>query len=225
MKTNLACCSAIILALSTQAFAHRLDEYLQATLVSLGKDRIEVEMRLTPGVAVSSFVLATIDRNGDGVISSEEQSAYVAQVLRDVSITLDGDALALNPTRQIFPSIQDMREGRGEILMEFVATIRPGDVASRSLVIENKHQSQIAAYLVNAVAPSDPDIRITAQSRNYQQSSYRLDYSQVGPKSGRLSLASWPSQPVWLVAVALLMTTRLRFLWRQSSRKARSSVL
>jgi hypothetical protein len=170
-------------------------------------------MRLTPGVAVAPFILATIDRDGDGVISNAEQSAYVDQVLRDVSMTLDGNALTLRPTRQIFPGIQDMREGRGEIQMEFIADIPRANVAERSLVVENKHQSRIAAYLMNAVAPYDPDIRITAQNRNYQQSSYRLDYSQASP----LSLASWPSQQAWLLALALLMTARLTFLWRQSS--------
>ncbi len=214
MKTNLARCSIFLLALSSQAFAHRLDEYLQATLVSLGKDRIEVEMRLIPGVAVAPFVLAAIDRNGDGVISSAEESAYLEQVLRDVSVKLDGAALPLRAIRQVFPSVQDMREGRGEIQMEFVAAIRR-NVAAQSLVVENKHQSRIAAYLVNAVTPSDPDIRITAQSRNYQQSSYRLDYSQVSPPSGPLSLVSWPGQRVWLLALGLLMTTRLTFLWRR----------
>jgi hypothetical protein len=210
MKTSL-----FLLALSAQAFAHRLDEYLQATLISLGKDGIEVDMRLTPGVAVAPFVLATIDRNGDGVISSEEQSAYVDQVLCDVSITLDGDPLPLRAARQIFPGIQDMREGRGEIQMEFVADTPRANVASRSLVIDNKHQSRIAAYLVNAVAPSDPDIRITAQSRNYQQSSYRLDYSQASTPTSPLSLASWSGQRVWLLALSLLMTTRLTVLWRR----------
>ena len=147
-------------------------------------------MRLIPGVAVAPFVVATIDRNGDGVISSEEQSAYVKQVLRDVSITLDGEAVLLRAIRQTFPDIQDMREGRGEIHIEFSAAVGRGGVAARSLVIENTHQSRIAAYLVNAVAPSDPDIRITAQRRNYQQSSYRLDYSQVSPPSSLLSLRS-----------------------------------
>ena len=44
-------------------------------------------MRLIPGVAVFSFVLASIDTNGDGVISEAEQRAYAERVLRDVSLT------------------------------------------------------------------------------------------------------------------------------------------
>ena len=34
------------------AFAHRLDEYLQATTVSLDKEHVGLELRLTPGAAV-----------------------------------------------------------------------------------------------------------------------------------------------------------------------------
>jgi hypothetical protein len=52
---------AIILFLAASASAHRLDEYLQATIISVEKDRVQAEMRLVPGVAVSSFVLNGIE--------------------------------------------------------------------------------------------------------------------------------------------------------------------
>ena len=53
--------------------AHRLDEYLQATVISLEKDRVEASLRLTPGVAVSAAVLAAVDDNSDGTIIDGEQ--------------------------------------------------------------------------------------------------------------------------------------------------------
>ena len=49
---------------------------------------------------------------------------------------------------------------------------------NRRLIFENHHESRIAAYLVNCLVPRDPDIRITAQNRNYQQSFYQLDYGR-----------------------------------------------
>jgi len=44
---------AAILALAvTPASAHRLDEYLQGTIVSIEKTQVRAQMTLTPGVAV-----------------------------------------------------------------------------------------------------------------------------------------------------------------------------
>jgi hypothetical protein len=71
------------------------------------------------------------------------------------------------------------KEGLGEIQIEFSATLPRGG-PNRRLVLENRHQRRIAAYLVNCLVPRDPDIRIVAQDRNEQQSVYRLDYVQAG---------------------------------------------
>jgi hypothetical protein len=40
--------------------AHRLDEYLQTTTFSVEKDRVQAQIRLTPGVTVLPLVLAKI---------------------------------------------------------------------------------------------------------------------------------------------------------------------
>ena len=68
MKTKLAAAIAILLSFGRSGFAHRLDEYLQAAILTIEKDRVQVSMRLTPGVAVYAVVLAGIDSNGDGLI-------------------------------------------------------------------------------------------------------------------------------------------------------------
>ena len=68
MKTR----ALLLLVLFTlaPARAHRLDEYLQATLLSVEKDRVEAQVRLTPGVAVLPLILAQIDSNRDGILSA-----------------------------------------------------------------------------------------------------------------------------------------------------------
>ena len=66
MKTKLAAAAAIFLLLAIPAFPHRLDEYLQATILSIEKDRVQALVRLISGVAVSSVVLASIDTDADG---------------------------------------------------------------------------------------------------------------------------------------------------------------
>lgn len=163
--------------------AHRLDEYLQGTILSVDKDRMEAQITLTPGVAVFPAVIADIDTNGDGTISDAEQRAYAARVLGDLSIAIDGEPLTPRLYSMQFPSIVDMREGRGEIQIQFDAALPRGG-PNRKLTIGNHHESRIAVYQVNSLVPKDPDIRIIAQKRNYTQSSYELDYAQASAAQG-----------------------------------------
>jgi hypothetical protein len=75
MNKLLAIGVAILLILPTRAVAHRLDEYLEATILSVEKNRVEISMRLVPGVTVSPTVIASIDTNGDGLLSEAERQA------------------------------------------------------------------------------------------------------------------------------------------------------
>jgi len=168
---------AILQCFGPSADAHRLDEYLQATLFTLEQDRIDMLMRLTPGVDVSAFVLAGIDRDGNSVVSETERHAYAERVLRDLSIAVDGKTLRLELSSVEFPATEDFREGLGEIQIRYSAALPRGG-ANRRLVFENHHQARISAYLVNCLVPRDRGIRIVAQERNTQQSFYQLDFTQ-----------------------------------------------
>lgn len=168
----------LIAVLATSASAHRVDEYLQATIFSIEKDRVQATMRLAPGIAVSSIVLSGIDTNGDGVISETEKRAYVERLLGDLSLTIDGNRLTPKLVSMDFPEVEEMKEGLGEIHISFTAAL-PAGGHNRSLVFENHHQKDIAAYLVNCLVPRDGDIQIVSQKRNQDQSFYRLDYEQA----------------------------------------------
>lgn len=217
MKTRLAAAGAILLLVGPSASAHRLDEYLQATIVSVEKDRVQAQIRLTPGVAVFPMVLSSIDTDADGIISEAEQRAYAERVLSDLSLAIDGDRLQLRLVSLMFAEIQEMKEGSGEIQLEFDA-----DVSSRGpnrrLIFENRHQSRIAAYLVNCLVPRDPDIRITTQNRNYEQSFYQLDYMQADVRSGPQSSAWWSISWGWMGAAALLLFAGFAFVWQRARR-------
>ena len=89
MKTGMAFVAATLL-FATPARAHWLDQYLQATTILVGKDRVHAQLRLTPGVAIFSRVIADIDANADGVLSADEQHAYAERVLRDITVRIDG---------------------------------------------------------------------------------------------------------------------------------------
>jgi hypothetical protein len=180
MSNKLPAATAILLSLAAPAFAHRLDEYLQATIISVEKDRVHAFMRLVPGVAVSSIVIPAIDTNRDGIISDSERQSYAQRVLSDLSLSIDGHPLKPRLESVDVTGIGEMKEGLGEVRIEFNADLPGSAGGKRRLILENRHQSRIAAYLVNCLVPRDKAIRIEAQNRNESQSFYELDYALGG---------------------------------------------
>jgi hydrogenase/urease accessory protein HupE len=177
MKAKLLLLAALIAWFATPAWAHRLDEYLQATKISIQKDRLTLQIRLTPGISVAAKVIADIGVNGDGEISESEQRAYAERVRDDLALSLDGAPLQLELVSFSFPGIDEMKAGVGETALQFEAKLPAGSSSLRKLIFENHHESAIAAYLVNALLPSDPNIRITSQERNYDQSVYQMQFT------------------------------------------------
>jgi len=188
MKRKLAIIGAF-LSLAAPVFAHRLDEYLQAIIVSVDQGHIGASMRLIPGVAVSGAVIANVDTNGDGILSEAEQQAYAQKVLRDLSLRVDGRTLKPRLASVSFPAPEDMKEGTGEIHIEFAAALPPGG-SHQTLVIENHHEPRISVYLMNCLVPRDRGIQIVAQNRNQNQTYYRVDYANSGADQDSL-VARW----------------------------------
>ena len=198
----IAAAIACVLLTVQPAFAHRIDEYLQATIVSLETNRVHASMRLIPGVRVSPAVIATIDKNGDGVFSEEEQRAYAQRVLAEISITIDGSSVQPKLVRWSFPQPAEMREGLGEIHIDYTIDL-PNGGPDRSLVLANHHLSRTSVYLMNVIVPQDRDTRILAQKRNEQQSVYELDFEQ-GNASVAVSPTRWDRFRVWLNGLPVL---------------------
>src|SRR5437016_5830060 len=111
----------LALSLIGDAAAHRLDEYLQATLIGATRDGTDVEIQLTPGVAMLPVLMAVIDQDRDGRISSAEERAYVGRVAREVTLRVDGVTAPLSLIESEFPTIEAMREGLGTIRMKMHA--------------------------------------------------------------------------------------------------------
>ena len=204
---------ALFLALGATLSAHRLDEYLQSTLFTVEKNHLAAQVRLMPGVAVFPAVFASIDTDGDGVLSAAEQRAYAERVLGDLSLTVDGVRVEPRLVSVEYPKVSDMKEGLGEITLQIAADLKPGG-PRRKLVFENRHQSKISVYLVNCLVPRDPEIRLVSQDRNFQQSVYQLAYEQ-GDSAAHFSLAGWSGFGLWMGAAALLLSTRFALRSRQ----------
>src|SRR5579875_3965857 len=166
--------AAGILLAAKPACAHRIDEYLQATILSVEANRVEASMRLIPGILVAPSVIAGIDSNGDGAFSEIEMQTYARRVLGDLSITVDGKNARPALLSFSFPEPAQMREGLGEIHIEYAiryAGVTTGQV-NRRLIITNHHLNRASVYLMNVLVPRDPSIRIAGQKRNEQQSIY-----------------------------------------------------
>jgi hypothetical protein len=147
------------------------------------------------------------------VLSEAEQQAYAERVSRDVSLSVDSRPLVLHLVSANFPSLEEMKQGIGEIQLEFTAEL-PRGAADRRLRFENHHQGAIAVYLVNCLVPHDKNIRITAQSRNENQSVYQLEFVQGDRREGAAQLALWI--PAGFLLLALLRWRR-RPLWQREA--------
>lgn len=178
------------------AFAHRIDEYLQATIFSLEENRIQASMRLIPGVLVAPAVIAGIDRNSDGVFSDEEKRAYSQHVLDDLVIKEDGKDVSPKLVSWSFPELAQMREGLAEIHIDYSVDVLHGG-RKHSLVVDNHHLNRKSVYLMNALLPNSADIHLLAQKRNQLQSSYELDYEQTDAAQATM----WEKARVWLDGV------------------------
>ena len=170
--------AAALLLFQNCASAHRIDEYLQATVLSLGPHQVKASMRLVPGISIAPSVIAAIDRNRDGRFSADEERSYAEQVLGDLSITLDDQPVHPHLLSWSFPQPAQLRDGLGEMHIVYAVELPPRSAQQR-LVLANHHLLRTSVYLVNALVPQGPGLSILAQKRNQQQSVYELDYQQT----------------------------------------------
>jgi hypothetical protein len=188
--------AGLVLAMPASLFAHRLDEYLQATRVSLSRSQITLELELTPGVDVASAIVALLDRDGDGTISRQEAGTYGTAVLKDVVLQVDGRPVPLTLTRVEIPSTDEMRDGVGTIQLRAFGSGRLVVPGRSQLYFRNNHQPQMSVYLVNALLPEDAAVTVLAQTRDARQQSVRIEY-EVGLRR--------TAQALWLVIAAVVL--------------------
>ena len=176
---------ALLLTLTARpALAHRLDEYLQATILSIEPGSAHAALRMVPGIAVATGIIARIDTDHDGILSRAEQHRYAGEVLADLQLLADGHPLHLRLTSESFPSIEAMELGTGEIQLAFSADL-PFTEGGHQLTFENHHQGSISVYLVNSLVPQDRNLQLTGQERNTTQSRYNVTLGDAGISSAQ----------------------------------------
>jgi|SRR5208337_4598494 len=184
------------LALPAGMHGHPLDVYLQATLVAIEPGGIRLEMNLTPGELVAEKVFGLIDRNHDGVISTNESAAYAELLQRELVARLDGRIIQLKLAASNIPEPAELRTGWGIIQMEYILTTGALAKGPHKFTLANQHQPVASAYLFNAARPESPLIQIKAQERNENQSAgeiafeYHPPLNLLGVVGGVVSLAA-----------------------------------
>jgi hypothetical protein len=218
MKSNALLALCLVLVLGGRATAHRLDEYLQATLIGVTRDGTDIEIHLTPGVAMLPVLMAAIDQDRDGRISSSEERAYANRVVREVELRVDGVAAPVSLIASSFPTPEAMREGLGTIVIK-LRTSRSG----HELRFENRHLPQVSAYLVNCLAGPADGLVVRNQTRDAAQRSIAFEYSfgdGAGPGSRAAWIALWR---FWPTAVGILLVARMALLIYKSKHEKRVS--
>ena len=156
--------------------AHRRDEYLQAARVAIDPGGAQIELDLTPGIALADAIIADIDRDGDGALSAAEQHQYAGVILGALEVELDGTPLRLQPGAASFPDTDAMRRGEGAIRLQSTVTLPRLSPGAHHLLFRNRHHPDRSVYLANALVPQSYRLAVTGQRRDDTQRELTIDY-------------------------------------------------
>jgi hypothetical protein len=160
----------------TQVSAHRRDEYLQAARIAIEPARVDVELDLTPGIALAPNVLAEIDRDHDGNVAAAEANAYAARVLGEIRLEVDGRPMPLELVEQRFPTVSSMFKGEGTIQIRLAVAVPPLAAGGHRVLYRNDHRPEMAVYLANALVPANERVVVQAQRRSEDQRDIVIEY-------------------------------------------------
>jgi hypothetical protein len=173
---RLAHAVALVLAASAVVSAHRRDEYLQAARIGIEPARVQLELDLTPGIAVAESILRDIDRDRDGSLSAAEQRAYALAVLAALRVEIDGAPAPVRLDATQFPSHASVRRGEGTIRLRMTAALPPLAGGAHRLLFRNRHHPSRSVYLANALVPENAGVLVKAQRRDDRQTELTIDF-------------------------------------------------
>lgn len=168
----------IFLLFPPRVEAHPLDEFYQATFITIVPNRITMQIELYTGVLVAPQVLPMLDADQDDIISEAEGQAYIDLFLDDVLFEIDGTPSPLTATDIEMPSPLDLKAGVGVIRFKLYTDLPPDHRGNHQFFYENKHRSDLnSIYAVNALRDAANWVEINNQDRDVFQASLVLDYT------------------------------------------------
>jgi hypothetical protein len=178
----------LTLVAGTAARAHRTEDCLQAARIALEPDSVQITLDLTPGIALAESLVAALDRDGDGALSTDEQQRYAGQVASALEVEIDDRPVHLRLVSWSFPEPSAFRHGEGTIRLKLAATLPGVSAGSHRLFFRNAHMADHSVYLANALVPESARVTVTAQRRDGDQRELTIEY-KVGTDSTSVTLA------------------------------------
>ena len=175
--TALLIAAAIVAGTGAAVSAHRYDEYLQAARLAIDPDRVQLELDLTPGIAVAEQVLSEIDLDADRSISPAEARAYSRRVLGIVALDVDGMPLEVELVDSQLPSIDSVLSGDGTARIRAIAVMPRLADGRHQLRYRNSFRSDIGAYLANTLVPDNDRVTVAGQQRDVDQRELTVNYT------------------------------------------------
>ncbi len=189
--------------------AHRRDEYLQAARLAIDPGGVQLELDLTPGIALAEAIIADIDRNRDGSLSEDEQRAYGRLVLSALTLEVDGTPVRAQLGAASFPDAEAMRRGEGTIRIQSAATLPRLSTGPHQLLFRNRHHPDRSVYLANALVPGSDEVAVTGAAA--RRRSDRADQSTTScVRAPATSTAAWLLGSIAAAMVLVLLTRRSR---------------
>ncbi len=171
------------------ALAHPLDVYLQASYITVAPTQIMVELDLTPGVLVAPVILPQLDPDGDEQITAAEGRAYVAALLEDVVLQVDGKELALTIDKIYLPAYINVQAGYGTIRVFTTAALAADLTGTHQLVYANNYAPTGSAYQVNAFVDNSVPVTLGQMAREGNQQRATMDFviESAAPTAGAVA--------------------------------------
>jgi hypothetical protein len=200
MKRLLPIIALLVLVMPVRTVAHQLDEYLQAARIAFARDRIVLEIDLTPGANIAGEIVAALDSDGNGVVQALEARAYGQAVVGDFDVSFDGQPVHLTLETIEVPAVAEMRRGVGTIQLTVAGTIGPAPDGTRHVRFTNRHHPETSVYLANALVSADRDVQVVSQRRDYRQQQIDVEY-KIGSR--------WPLQFIWVLVGVTVIGSRV----------------
>jgi hypothetical protein len=124
-------------------------------------------------------------------------------------LSVDGQPVPITSIEIHVPHFREMSLGVGIIQVRATANVAATGAGRHQVSYFNAHRSERSVYLVNALVPADPRIRIAGQRRDRAQHGLTVDYTVRAN-------AAWAR--TWSLLAALAMTGVLAIARRPRTR-------
>lgn len=168
-----------VLSVTAEAAAHA-HHYGQSAFVTVSPAGVKVELDLSPGALVADQVVRLLDADGDGHISEGELRSYSDVLLRDVSVRIDGEPVALELASRDVPEPSHLATGEDRLRLSFTAAVPALSPGPHHLLLRNAHRPVPSAHQAHALA-GDASVRIGKQRRDAAQDELSADFEVDGP--------------------------------------------